>query len=809
MDKINRNRKYFDNCIQTAYCLFDKKEYETTARFIYKMAHYVWGNYSGYYASWRLESILNKIGHTIPDNELLIPSKTRARRKVLHVASELYNVGGHTRLMLNWIQNDKNSDHQILVIRQDVSQLPEEVLAEYQLNTNDILLLGDESLIHKAAKLRKLAYDYDFVVLHTHPDEVISVIAFSCKNVPPVLFMNHADHIFWMGVSVLDILIQLREPVIEQDKKRRNISSPQFFQPIPVGVQKFDVSQSEVREKLGINPGVFMILSTGSDYKYTPYKDHNFFKSVRDLVEKLPQCEVYIAGVSPSNKYALKFAHERVHCLDHITNLHLYESACDLYLEGFPAPSFTALLQPVLRGKPAYLMYNPVGAAKMFPENVQGFQYPANEEYWMNGLIDLVNHREKLISLQKQQEKYAKHFSIEGWKEQLSHIYNAVEQIQHTVKGEKKDVLQLGVDEECLSNIDLNHKIGHMVDIDGLDKEEKEKHKSYLMDKPGNVVIRKPQRVSVIVPNYNHSLYLSRRIDSILNQHYQEFELILLDDCSTDNSVEVMMKYKDNEKVSDIIINEKNSGSTFKQWRKGIEAASGEYIWIAESDDSCHPYLLAKAVEILDKRSNVGLVYCQSLRINENDEVLGNWKFHTRHLDKELWENDFFYDGVSFVKKFLLYANVIPNASAVLFRKDVCDKIGGPDTSFKMNGDWMFYSNMLSISDIAFISEPYNHFREHSNKGTSKNVYKYNSLKELYRIIRELEKNFDIDQKDMAKVKDGARELWFNQKAVNKKHLLYYKLLNVLPEATRTDPMFPIKIMKVYFNEMRRRYMKG
>ena len=91
--------------------------------------------------------------------------------------------------------------------------------------------------------------------------------------------------------------------------------------------------------------------------------------------------------------------------------------------------------------------------------------------------------------------------------------------------------------------------------------------------------------VSIIIPNYNHAKFLDERIQSVLNQTYQNFELIILDDKSSDNSVEVINQYKDDPRVSSIIINKDNSGSTFKQWYKGIEIAKGEIIWIAESDD--------------------------------------------------------------------------------------------------------------------------------------------------------------------------------------------------------------------------------
>ena len=71
-------------------------------------------------------------------------------------------------------------------------------------------------------------------------------------------------------------------------------------------------------------------------------------------------------------------------------------------------------------------------------------------------------------------------------------------------------------------------------------------------------------KVSVIIPNYNHSTFLTERIDSILNQTYQDFELIILDDCSIDNSVSIIESYRNNEHVTHIVLNEQNTGSTFK-----------------------------------------------------------------------------------------------------------------------------------------------------------------------------------------------------------------------------------------------------
>src|SRR5450432_2232601 len=121
--------------------------------------------------------------------------------------------------------------------------------------------------------------------------------------------------------------------------------------------------------------------------------------------------------------------------------------------------------------------------------------------------------------------------------------------------------------------------------------------------------------VSVILPSYNHEKYLKERIDSILNQTFRNFELIILDDNSQDKSKEIIENYRSHPQISSIQFNEINSGSPFKQWTKGISLAKGNYIWIAESDDSCEPQFLEKAVEKMTRFTTAGIIFCQSNEI--------------------------------------------------------------------------------------------------------------------------------------------------------------------------------------------------
>ena len=218
--------------------------------------------------------------------------------------------------------------------------------------------------------------------------------------------------------------------------------------------------------------------------------------------------------------------------------------------------------------------------------------------------------------------------------------------------------------------------------------------------------------ISVIIPNYNHARFLDERIQSVLNQTYKNFEVIILDDKSTDNSVEVIEKFRHNPKIAHIIYNEKNSGSTFKQWSKGFSLAKGDYIWIAESDDSCDYTLLENLIKKLD--DNIVVAYARSLQIDEY-----NIK-RPYFLQKFIEPQDFIMKGETYIKQYLSINNYISNASSAIFRKDIAITLNPQYSKMKGEGDWLFWIEMLECGDIAFINTPLNYFRQHSNNTTQK-----------------------------------------------------------------------------------------
>lgn len=215
--------------------------------------------------------------------------------------------------------------------------------------------------------------------------------------------------------------------------------------------------------------------------------------------------------------------------------------------------------------------------------------------------------------------------------------------------------------------------------------------------------------ISVIVPNFNHSKYLVKRLDSIIRQTFQEFELIILDDFSSDNSKEIIELYRSSPKVSCIEYNSKNSGSPFKQWAKGIQLAKGTFVWIAESDDSCEPSFLEKTVEKMKEYPSAGIVFTQSMEFEvESGKSFISFTDHPRF--SKTFNHSYFNSGLREIGDKLVYENTIPNASAVLFRKDTYYRAGGVFENMKLCADWFLWVKMLMISDIYFIAEPINRF---------------------------------------------------------------------------------------------------
>ena len=222
--------------------------------------------------------------------------------------------------------------------------------------------------------------------------------------------------------------------------------------------------------------------------------------------------------------------------------------------------------------------------------------------------------------------------------------------------------------------------------------------------------------VSVIIPNYCHAQFLEERIQSVLQQTYQDFELIIMDDCSPDGgaSREVIERYRHDPHVSQIVYNDVNSGSAFQQWHKGMELARGEYIWLAESDDSCDHRLLERLVGRLEATEAV-MAFCRSVKYDEHGE-----KSH--YAWQDCLRGDFVVDGATFTREYLATQNRVANASSVVFRRVEALSVDSRYLQLRGEGDWMFWILLAERGLVCFVNEELNYFRFHEENFTMKSV---------------------------------------------------------------------------------------
>ena len=219
--------------------------------------------------------------------------------------------------------------------------------------------------------------------------------------------------------------------------------------------------------------------------------------------------------------------------------------------------------------------------------------------------------------------------------------------------------------------------------------------------------------VSVIIPNYNHAPYLKERIDSVLNQTYQDFEAIILDDCSPDNSVEVIEQYRSNPHVSHILINEQNTRNTFIQWERGISMAKGRYIWIAESDDVAEPQLLETLIGQLEQHPDASVAFCHSRLIDADGALLSEQNTKNPAQPGQITIDD----SCTFLRHLLIF-NYIYNASMAVFRRDVYDRANPDYKQFRYCGDWHFWASVCAAGRVIEVYDMLSRFRQHQRKVT-------------------------------------------------------------------------------------------
>lgn len=221
--------------------------------------------------------------------------------------------------------------------------------------------------------------------------------------------------------------------------------------------------------------------------------------------------------------------------------------------------------------------------------------------------------------------------------------------------------------------------------------------------------------ISVIVASYNYENFIKNTLESILSQTYTNFEVIVVDDCSMDNSVELINEFAKKDNRIKLFVNEENIGLK-NTILKGIENAKGEWIAFLESDDIWQPDCLEKRVEVLNKNSDIGLIFNHVEVFGDEDRI--------KQMNYQIEKTHKFLVGKVFPRS-MLYdmggTNKILTFSAVMIKKEYL-KSEYFNTPVDKLLDWWLYIHIAKDCDFYYIPEKLTRWRLHRNSYISKNT---------------------------------------------------------------------------------------
>lgn len=357
VDLINENYATFERLVQLAERHFAERKYEYAAAYTQVAADFAWCNHPGLFASSRLEKLLLDIRATMKFPPLSRQTRSKPR-SVLHVMTQAYDVGGHTRLVTNLIEKDATRKHSIVLTRQRQRPLPEVLLRTARDMEVELHFLDEKrgGLLNRARRLRERAAAFDLVMLHIHPYDVVPALAFAHdRDVPPVIFMQHADIVFYVGTSVGDVVAHVREESEETSFRRRGIDPARsFVMPIPLQLKERKFARAEAKSRLGIDSSRTVLLTVASEYKFANPGGVTYADVLTPVLLENPDAEVIVIG--PPESVEWKLASEktggRIRALGVIEDPSPYYEAADIYLNSFPVGALTSLLEAGSYGIP-------------------------------------------------------------------------------------------------------------------------------------------------------------------------------------------------------------------------------------------------------------------------------------------------------------------------------------------------------------------------------------------------------------------------------------------------------------------------
>ena len=320
----------------------------------------------GTHVSHRFERLLERIAAEHLEPLTARPGRAAVER-VLHVATETYKVGGHSRMIWRWIERDAGRAHTVVTTRQRAASATGVGRAAEASGGRLVELDHRAPALERARAVRELAAEADVVVLHVHPNDPVPVLALAAAGErPPVVFFNHSDHVFWLGASVVDALYSLRPAGVTLGL-RRGVAAERHLQgPAPIAGQdgngpSADAGRSHrsraraaLLRQLRWPSDTILLLTVGASYKFDDGLGTPLLELVGPVVDANPRVRVLAIGPIDEGAWreASRRTRGRIFAMGPRTGLSPVFAAADVYLESRPGGGPGASSEAAAHGLP-------------------------------------------------------------------------------------------------------------------------------------------------------------------------------------------------------------------------------------------------------------------------------------------------------------------------------------------------------------------------------------------------------------------------------------------------------------------------
>ncbi len=410
-------------------------------------AEYAVHNHPGVFVDSGLEHLFVRSSEALGDGSRAMTSHSHSKRavkhkrRVLHVITTAYTLGGHARWAANWILNDPASFHSVVLLRQLREPLPQYLAKAVHSRAGRIIRLDvwPGAVLERARRLRAMARDFDYVVLYTHPSDPCPALAFAsgaCRS--RIILANHAEHLFGIGVTAANTFCNLRQSSADLAAQRRGIAANHLSMlPLPLEMPRRRLSRRDAKLRLGVPEDSVVLLTIGAAYKYSCFAGLDFFDLHRTLMRRDPKLYLLAAGPSPHQRQQVvgDAVDGRVRMLGTRADLRELFEAADLILESYPFGSTTAALQGGSYGNPVLtLMYPRTPLGKIFrtddPALGGEIVAPCSPEAYSDVILHLSRQHDQRVELgERTARRIGESRAIESWSQALEKVYDSAEQL--------------------------------------------------------------------------------------------------------------------------------------------------------------------------------------------------------------------------------------------------------------------------------------------------------------------------------------------------------------------------------------------